>query len=285
MTPTTPTNNDVLTVVKLLADGSKDLEFTATATNLPAETVRQIAQSHGYPHADKMRKSVEVLTSKLDTQAQQLPASTLGHPRDRAAQRAGASLAQQSTGSRPAPAAAAPRPQPVAPAPRQFDPTAALLLRGKESDKARTRQLAEKIEDQLVDLRDRIQAEDKARREQEVARARREQEKAAAEEARTKAAEEVRKAEEALKAARAKLRKYKNTPGGNGRATVHRVTGATQETRTAGGKASASRHNYDTVAVRAWANANGIECPQKGRFLPKAVVEAYDAAHASEAAS
>jgi hypothetical protein len=53
------------------------------------------------------------------------------------------------------------------------------------------------------------------------------------------------------------------------------------------GRARATSLDYDPVAIRAWANANGIPCPTKGRFLPAWLVAAYREAHddTQEAAS
>jgi hypothetical protein len=36
---------------------------------------------------------------------------------------------------------------------------------------------------------------------------------------------------------------------------------------------------YPVAKIRAWAQTNGIRCPERGRFLPREVVDAYEAAH------
>jgi hypothetical protein len=36
---------------------------------------------------------------------------------------------------------------------------------------------------------------------------------------------------------------------------------------------------YPVAQIRGWAKANGIRCPERGRFLPREVVQAYEAAH------
>jgi hypothetical protein len=51
------------------------------------------------------------------------------------------------------------------------------------------------------------------------------------------------------------------------------------------GRARAAGIDYDPVAVRAWAKANGLPCPVKGRFLPPELVAAYRAAQRTGVAS
>lgn len=43
----------------------------------------------------------------------------------------------------------------------------------------------------------------------------------------------------------------------------------------AAGLARSSRVDYVPAAVRAWAKSNGIDVPDKGRYLPRTVVDAW----------
>lgn len=243
-----PSDQEILTVLKMLA-GGRDLAFAVSANqHLTGEQIRQIAQAHGYPDTDKLRWAVGVLSKKIDTDA-----VTNFHN--------GATPSRPIPATPVAPAPVAPNP---APAGRPFDATAALLLRGKESSRGRTRALSEKISTLLADLRDRLDAEAAADRAAKAAEAER-----------LAAIEEVRKLEAELTTARQKLRRFKNHRGGNGSAHVVPVTDAVASTRAAGGKATSRDLGYDARTIRVWARENNIPCPARGRYLPAAVVQAW----------
>lgn len=46
----------------------------------------------------------------------------------------------------------------------------------------------------------------------------------------------------------------------------------------AAGAARAATVDYDPSVVRAWARAHGVDCPERGRYLPAEVVDAWRAA-------
>lgn len=54
---------------------------------------------------------------------------------------------------------------------------------------------------------------------------------------------------------------------------------APQAGRAQGGHSRAQASTYPAGVVRAWARANGIPCPARGRYLPDHVVAAWRAAH------
>ncbi|NUO57267.1 MAG: hypothetical protein HOV78_11415 [Hamadaea sp.] len=146
----------------------------------------------------------------------------------------------------PRPVAAVPRPAP-APAPAaKADDIQALLSSAKEHQSKRIQRAAEKVTDDIARLRDLIQEDERKHAE----RRRLEKEKAAAR-------AEVERLEAQLAAAKAKL------------------GGAKVATRSTGTPAK---------EIRAWARANGVDCPGTGR-VPANVVDAYKAAHPEAAAS
>ena len=126
------------------------------------------------------------------------------------------------------------------------------------------------------------------------------QEAAKREKERQAAIAEVRKAEEALKAAREKARRFKNHPGGNGRATATRSPSS--ESRRAGGIANAAKGGANmnahreyqkavvercgcTIAdIRAWANEQGLN-PGGGSRIARTILDAFEQAHTAAAAS
>lgn len=156
------------------------------------------------------------------------------------------------------PAPAAPRPATTspssitAPAARTAqgpDEIRVLLNTAKGHPSKRIQAAADRVFDQLDKLRGLI------REDQEKHAARRQ---ADAEKAAAKA--EVARLEAQLREAKAKLR------------------GGTTETQ-----ATASSDGPSTKEIRAWAHANGIDCPTRG-LLPAAVHQAYDEAHQDGAA-
>ena len=54
--------------------------------------------------------------------------------------------------------------------------------------------------------------------------------------------------------------------------------GASPGGRVAGGADRAASVDYDPAAVRTWAKANGWDAPARGRYLPVALIDAYQAA-------
>lgn len=292
MSPTSVHRVDALVVVKQLAAG-RSLDFvTASNPHLTREQVRQIAQAHGYPDAGKLAWAVDVLAKQI-AQADVDSIEAARHETRGPATKPGEPAQQQQprlpppvrTATHPSGATMTAQPaarpvQQIGQPMRTYEATAMLLLEGKESASKRTQALAEKIEDLLVDLRDRIRGEAEAKQ----AASRREAERRAA-------LEEVRRAEEALKAARDKARRFKNTPGGVGRATT--VRSPSSDSRRPGGLASIDanrtagttrlREVLDRFSVRSgdirkWAWENGIQCSGTGK-LPNSVLDAYVSAH------
>jgi hypothetical protein len=256
-------NLESIAVLKFLVAG-KDVAFTAAASGLTPEKVRRIAQSHGYPDMDKVRWAIDVLTEEADKTADLTPSTE--------------PLREGQPVNRPRPR---PSPAPPAPAPRPDD-ILVLLNTGKGSESKRIQALANRIFDDIDRLRRMI----KTAEEVSAARLRRERE-------RKEAVEAVRKAEQELKKARARLRKFKNE-GGNGRATVH--ASPSSESRRPGGNAAVRSGQLATARgglitaeqleqigltskeLRTWAHAHDVECPNTGR-LPSRVYAAYIEAH------
>lgn len=166
---------------------------------------------------------------------------------------------------------------------RQFDATAALLLRGRESGRKRTQALAVRINDLLIDLRDRLDEEDKLRRDKAEQARKREEEKAEREAAKAEARAEVERLQRELADAKARARGHNK--GYSRPITKAIAPGAipashpTNAGRSAGGKAQSKKASYDAREVRAWCKANDVDCPARGRFLPKHVLEAFYAAN------
>lgn len=282
----TVSRTDALTVVKQLAAG-RDLGFVQAANrHLTAEQIRLIATSHGYPDPARLAWAVDVLAKQIaEAEMAAIRPAAVDQPLIERVQRTGQRRPPTPPRQPESPMTAQPA-TPIGQPMRPYEATAMLLLEGKESTSKRTVALAGKIEDLLVDLRDRLKAEKEAKQAQQRREAERRQ-----------ALEEVRRAEEALKAARDKARKFKNHPGGNGAATVTRSPSS--ESRRPGGLASVDanrstgvehmrevldRHGVTSGQIRSWAWANGVQCPGAGR-LPHAVLDAYDAAHSTDEAA
>lgn len=275
----TVTPEQRLAIVRHLANG-RGIDFTATAMNLRASVIREIGHEHGWPREESLVKAADVLQRNLDQQAKD---SITPRPDLEADQ---ARRDRQARAESPVRQSPPPAPRPDTPAPRLVDPTADLLRRGKASPKKRTQQLAQRIGQDIERLRDAITADERRAREQ------------AEKEAERKAAlEEVRKAEEALREAREKLRRHKNHPGGNGRATTSRAPSSDSRRpggTAAGGPASAARaaaglvttdelaaRGLTSKTLRAWAADNQVDCPAAGR-VPRRVLDAYDAAQPTQ---
>lgn len=120
-----------------------------------------------------------------------------------------------------------------------------LVVRAKASTKASTRKLGERVQALVEQLRTTVTAEDEARR--------------AAEQAARADAERQRQ----IADLEAKLAELRGTP-----VKKH---------------ATSTPNNGEAKKIREWAADNGVECPKVGR-IPTAVREAYEAAHAEDAA-
>jgi hypothetical protein len=141
----------------------------------------------------------------------------------------------------------------------------ALLHQARDSRKARTRALGARIGELLADLRDRLDAEAAEQRRRDEC-----------ERERLVVAEELRAAEEALRIAKEKARRYKVKPtdGGAGTAALAHSQAA-RDARRKAGLMTDNRSDYNTREVREWARAHGVDCPSRGRYLPAAVVRAW----------
>lgn len=248
---TTPTRHDELTVVKLLA-ADHSLSFTATATQLSDEQVREIGARYGYPDNTRLGWAADELQRTLDNEAIAAIPAGRGEPPKRTPipRPAAAPTPPRAPALRTVPPVPTPAVTPQAPTPFIIP----LLARGGASKRAATRKLAERISDLIEDLAARLDSEDAEAR----AVAEREAEHKAALAA-------VRKAEEDLRKARERARKLK-TPAGAGDTTPTRTTATNRQV------------DYDAREVRAWARANNVDCPTYGRFLPAALVNAWRAA-------
>lgn len=301
-----PTTLDRLAIVKALSRPTAMGIVIAANPHLTKARVEAIAADAGHPRINDLRAALVRLQVQVDTERM----AKAVHTGPTEASKQGASARTMA----PRPAAApnqgnfvSPRPAQVASSPQPYEPTAQLLLEARDSGSKRTIALAHKVEDLLVDLRDRLRGEAQARRnaEQAAAEKRRQKARAAAEkkrraeeadQARQAAIAEVRRIEEQLKAAREKVRGFKNHPGGNGRAQV--VASPSSESRQPGGTAQADalrrRHAYyaDFMArmavpdatVRQWAAANGHQVGKFG-LMGRAILDAYEQAHPTQAAS
>lgn len=277
---------DKITLLKLLAKG-QPLPVVAAAVALTVDQVRDIASHHGYPDAHRMEWAIDVLSKKLD-EANALPPAEHTTEQDIASARGQhvrpPSIRINGMGSAPSgttSAVAPPGPPPKAAPVHVPNPTAELLDRAAQSDSKRIQALGVKIADLLGDLRTRLEEEEEQRRKREQQARKRAEEKELRQAERQAAIDEVQAAEQALKDARAKLRRHKND-GSNGRASVHVVpeTGEYRESRSKGGQATNRTVDYDAREVRAWCKENGVGCPSRGRFLPRHVVDQYKAAQA-----
>lgn len=169
-----------------------------------------------------------------------------------------------------------------------FDATAALLLRGRESTKKRTQALAKRISDQLADLRDRLDDEDRERRAEQEQQRRREREKAAREKEREEARAEVRRLEEQLREAKAKARGHNKGYAGR-KQRAEAIKSAAPRTATGeAGRSAASAYTdrltalgVTAIQVREWAATAGHDCPARG-MVPRRVLDAYEQANASQ---
>jgi len=277
-----------ITVLKHAIAG-RDTAFITTVTRLSREQVRQVLQSHGYPDVPKMEWAIDVLDKQAEGDLvttkplatgqvvlEKIPAATLAPP----------------TGPRPTPA-----PQPLT----KPDEIRVLLNAAKGHPSKRIQNAANKVFDDLDRLRTLIKTDEEKHAAERRAKAVREAEKRRREQEREQALAEVRAAEEALRAARAKLRGHKNHPGGNGKAET--LTSPSNESRRPGGMAAAAsgqlakvrggglatnidleRLGVTSKQIRVWAHEHDVECPNSGR-LPSRVLAAYEQANTQDGAA
>lgn len=241
---TTVTIAQTITVLKHLAAGRQP-DFAAQVTHLPQRVVEDIAEKYGWPDPDAVRKGIFDLTrTEQDTPAAP-PSTPAPRPAAPVAQpRPDLSVATTARSGAHHAPPAEQRPRDAAAS------TAELLHMATESHKASTRNLGTKISGLLADLTQRLNDEETER----LARI------AAKREAQQKA---KRIAE--LKAELAQL------------------TGKTAKAKEASRGTSSTAGEPTAKQIREWAADKGIECPAVGR-VPANVREAYDQAHATDAA-
>jgi hypothetical protein len=238
-----------LAIIKHLATG-KSIDVVATIAHVDKEQVRELASRHGYPDKEKLSWAADILEKNIE-QARRgdLPQGTTPMPSgvDRpppSSRPAGSTTTPQATRHLPTPAAAE---QP----PSKPDEFRVLINTAKNHDRKKIQNLADKILDDLAKLRGWIDEEAEAFRVRQAAAAEKEAARA-----------EVKRLEEQLAEAKAKLRGSTVTP------TVK---------PDADGPSAAD--------IRAWAREHDVECPATGR-VPGTVREAYGEAHSElEAAS
>lgn len=141
-----------VTVLKHLLGGRTDT-FIETATGLTHDQVLEVKRDHGHPDPDKMAWAVDILTQRLD----EIPESAHPLPRPARPVPSAAATSVTTTPRPPAPSTLTVATQPAA------DAVRALLDLGATSEKARTRNLAAKIDELLTDLQGRLDDEKAAR--------------------------------------------------------------------------------------------------------------------------
>lgn len=238
MTRTAPSPHDRLTIVKLLAKGQTP-EFVASAMRMTREDVLIVAGEHGYPDRSKLAWAADIL-AKQDAaddvpEAEHTTVRDL-HPTTTTAKTRPARRATATPAPTPKPAVS---PDPATPAELVYA-TRPLIAQARKSTRARTRSLADRAEKLLELLAREVQAEIDRKK---AAAAR------AAEEAKIRS--EVARLERELAAKKALLSKSRAAAG-----------------------SPAREAGVDPKTIRAWAWANGVECPAAGR-VPRRVVDAY----------
>jgi hypothetical protein len=224
-----------------------DLEFVATTTRIPRDTILDIVSTHGYPDHDRMAWAVDMLIQGSDKIPERPTASlNTGTPLDPAAP-----ARAQSTGQRN-PGFAVIAPATIAHIPPA---TADLLHQGKASPWIRTQNLAAKIHNLLGDLTARLADEQ------------------AAAEAKARVAHENALVASRIATLQAEIDKLKRKPA---RPATARAA------KTAAPKTSDPTQT-DSATIRSWAWANNIDCPKTGA-VNKAIRDAYHAAHTAGAA-
>lgn len=245
-----------LTVVKHLA-GGKGPDVVATITGLSRGVVIDIGSHHGYPDKEKLSWAADILAKKIaDGDAPR------EDPRREERARAGTPVTPT---ARPTSAPAAP----VTPLTRP-DEIRILLNTAKGHPSKRIQAAADRIFDQVGRLRELIREDDEKNAEKRRA--------AAAKEA---ARAEVKRLEQQLADARAKLRGTKPPAT----TSPSRPAGTTGQPSTSFVTAEdLERIGLTSKELRAWAGDHNIECSASGR-VPRRVLAAYDDAHAPEVAA
>jgi len=223
MTTLTITRQLHVTMLKHLVAG-KDLDFVATVTKVPRDTVLDIASKHGYPDVKKMAWAVDVLIQGGD----KIPESQLrtGTPLDPAAP-----ARAQSTGQRNPSFAVVPPAVTV----HHIQPaTADLLRQASESPFIRTQNIGTKISALLVDLTARLNDEQ------------------AAVEAKARVAHENALVASQIATLQAEIDKLKRKPAKTAKAAAEQIP------------SSAGQATPDSAVIRSWAWANNIDCPKTG---------------------
>lgn len=230
-----------LTVVKHLATG-KNPDVVATITKLSRGAVVDIGSHHGYPDTEKLCWAADILTKKITDG----DAPTEDPRRETRAQNGTRVTTTSQPGVTASPVGTAQLTKP--------DEIRILLNTAKAHPSKRIQHAADRVFDQIGRLRDLIRDDEEKNAEKRRHAAEKEAARA-----------EVKRLEEQLAEARAKLRGPKpdapnaHTPGENG-------------------------DGPSSKEIRSWAKATGVECPPVGR-VPAAVRAAYDEAHREAAAS
>jgi hypothetical protein len=255
-----PSNTLVLQLLRHLADG-KNLAFAAAAAQMTVDQVRDIASHHGYPDQQKMGWAADVIAKNIDD-VRRSEGFTVGS----------AAPTARNAATPPAPA---PAPVSVNHTAKLSDPTGELLRRGKQSTKKTTLKLVDRIYALLEQLEARLEAESAAAQARAREAAARERAKRQLEAEKAQALADVKRLEQQLKDAKARLRARK---------TSKTAPAADAPDRTAQGDAARRRHQqqreflekHQVTAgeIRAWANQNGHHCATAG-LLPQAVLDAW----------
>lgn len=274
MTTTPPgiTDSDRRTLLRLLSHG-RSLAAAAIAIGVTEDQAQAIAdQNGGVGDPDALAEAAEHIGRTIQQQEDRAMTDTAStSPTTRPRNGHHIRRPGPPPGARPTPAPPAPAVSSSSGQPAHVEQ---LLDRGRQSAKKRTAGLAEKIAGLLEDLEQRLDAEEQA----EAERKRREAE-------REEALAEVREAEQQLRHAREKAR------AAGGSSPPARRSHNSPEAAAKNGRAldAARAHQNDILDrhgirlgdVRAWANSQGIDCPQKGSRIPRDVLDAYDAAQGS----
>ena len=150
-----------VTMLKMLVAG-KDLEFVATTTRVPRDTVLDIVSNHGYPDHDRMGWAIDMLIQGRDSIPERPADNHRGTPLDPAAVQAIARANAQPNGQRPVPRSPGYAVTPPAPTRPAHTSVSELLHQAGESDLARTRNLGAKVSTLLADLTERLVDEQEA---------------------------------------------------------------------------------------------------------------------------
>ncbi|GAB2677557.1 hypothetical protein [Thalassiella azotivora] len=270
---------ETLTIIKHLHSG-RDPEWVAAATGKTQAQVETIGDEWGWP--DKARLSFAV--DELTRQARQEARATIpaGATTPATSFKPHARQQQSVSGLRPATSPLRP-PQP-SPAvagqqPAAQDSLAALLARAdklaQEPGTTRVAKAAQRARDAVKALAAALEDVEEAKKQAAAA---------AAEKAKARA--EVERLQRELDAARAKLRgpkPAKRTTAKKSPSTKASAAAPPAQPIAARQDDVLTRHGVTTKDVRAWCAENDVDCPKAGRFLPRAVLDAFDEGHTPQA--